>query len=385
MNRYIPGRKIRISANTDFEYSYFLPNKLPRTYTPSDPSLHRLLEDATHKLGELNAFARFVPDIDFFIRMHEAAEATASSKIEGTQTSINEAIMQVEDISPERRDDWAEVQNYIAAMSYAIDQLNTLPVSTRLLNNTHEILMQGVRGEDKSPGCIRTSQNWIGGATLKDARFIPTHQSHIHDLMSDLETYINTNDLQIPLLVKAGMAHYQFETIHPYLDGNGRIGRLLIILYLIERKLLDRPVLYLSKFFVRHRQEYYDALDRVRSHGDIEQWLKFFLVGVAETAQTAVDTLRSIKHLQENDQRKILGMGRRAERAEEVLRHLFKQPIVEVADIEKLLKVTYATANTMVEELSKIKILHEVTGFSRNRIFVYGDYLALFNNGEEYA
>lgn len=377
---YVAGTSRIANADKGYEYSYFLPTESPRNFVANDPKLARLLEDATHKLGELNAYARFVPDIDFFIRMHETKEATASNRIEGTKTSMDEALMREEDVIPERRDDWREVQNYIRAMSHAIDKLDELPVSERLLNSTHKILMSGVRGSGKQPGSVRTSQNWLGGATLKDARFIPPHSQHVPGLLSDLENFLNQDSSNLPLLIKAGIAHYQFETIHPYLDGNGRIGRLLIILYLIERKMLDKPVLYLSQFFEEHRQEYYDALDIVRSKNDLEQWLKFFLVGVSETAQKAVDTLQAIMQLRETDHLIILGLGKRAQRAGALLNYLYKDPVVSVAEVAKILSVTKPTANALVSDMQKIGILKEITGFSRNRIFIYSAYIRLFSD-----
>jgi Fic family protein len=380
-SHFIAGIPRKAHADTGYEYSYFLPSHLPRSFSANDPKLARLLEEATHKLGELNAYARFVPDIEFFIRMHETKEATASNKIEGTETSMDEALMREEDVIPERRNDWREVQNYIRAMKYAIEKLDKLPVSSRLLNNTHKILLSDVRGSAKQPGSIRKSQNWIGGATLKDARFIPPNFQHIPGLLSDLEKFLNQDDLSIPLLIKAGIAHYQFETIHPYLDGNGRIGRLLIILYLIDRKMLDKPVLYLSQFFEEHRQEYYDALNIVRYHDDLEQWLKFFLVGVSETAQKAVDTLQKIMHLRENDHLTILTLGKRAQKAGKLLNYLYKDPIVSVYDVSQVLGVTSPTANSLVADMQKLRILKEVTGFTRNRIFFYNDYIKLFSGG----
>ncbi|MEX0748510.1 MAG: Fic family protein [Candidatus Saccharimonadales bacterium] len=377
-NEYIAGTTRKAHADKGYEYSYFLPSPAPITFDPKDPKLARLLEEATHKLGELNAYARFVPDIDFFIRMHETKEATASNKIEGTQTNIDEALMREEDIAPERRSDWHEVQNYILAMKFAIDNLDKLPIVTRLLNQTHSILLQEVRGSSKQPGKIRSSQNWIGGATLKDARFIPPASEHIPELLTDLENFLNTDDLTLPLLIKAGIAHYQFETIHPYLDGNGRLGRLLIILYLIDKKLLHRPILYISQFFEQHREEYYDALSRVRSHNDLEHWLKFFLVGVSETAEKAVNTLQAIMQLRHTNSQEILKLGRRAPKAGKLIEHLYKVPIISVNEAAKVVGMTPQAANTLVAEMEKIGILKEITGFSRNRLFIYSAYIALF-------
>ncbi|PSO42901.1 cell filamentation protein Fic [Candidatus Saccharibacteria bacterium QS_5_54_17] len=377
---YQSGTEQTAYANEGYAYKYFLPSYAPRTVQITSPKLSRLLEEATHMLGELNAYARFVPDIDFFIRMHEIKEATASSRIEGTKTNLDEALMDAEDIMPERRDDWQEVQNYIQAMNHAVNRLEKLPVSKRLLNETHEILLSGVRGEEKQPGAIRESQNWIGGATLKDARFIPPAHQDLPDLLTDLEEFLHEDDLNMSLLVKAGIAHYQFETIHPYLDGNGRIGRLLIILYLIEQKLLDRPILYLSQFFDRYKQEYYEALDTVRAQNDLEQWLRFFLVGITETSRQAIHTLQSIQSLQETHRQEILKLGRRSENASALLERLYTDPIISVSEAAEELDVTPPTANSLVKELHKLGMLKEITGFSRNRIFIYEPYIRLFTD-----
>jgi Fic family protein len=380
---YRAGETRKAHPSTGREYSYFLPSTIPRSLQFNDSTLHRLLEEATHSLGELNAYARFVPDIDYFIRMHETKEATASSKIEGTKTKMDEALLKVEDVLPERRDDWHEVQNYVAAMKYAIEKLDDLPLITRLLNKTHEILLSGVRGAGKQPGTIRSSQNWIGGATLRDARFIPPHNIHLNHLLSDLERFLNEDDGSMPLILKAGIAHYQFESIHPYLDGNGRLGRLLIILFLIRNKLLDKPVLYISQFFEAHRQDYYDSLTIVRRENDLEQWLRFFLVGVNETAKKAVETLQRIMLLRKNTQQQILQLGRRAQKADILITHLYQDPIVSVAAAADVLEVTPQSANMLIADLEKLGILREITGFERNRLFRFEKYVALFSNDEE--
>lgn len=379
---YIAGSIRRYRANTTGEYTYFLPELLPATFVPSDPKLSRLLEEATHSLGELNAYARFVPDIDYFIRMHETKEATASSKIEGTRTNMDEALMRERDVAPERRDDWREVQNYIQAMKLAVTKIDSdeLPLISRLLNETHGVLLQGVRGAGKRPGQIRTSQNWIGGATLRDAKFIPPHNMHLGELLSDLEQFLNQDNLTTPLLLKAGIAHYQFESIHPYLDGNGRLGRLLIILYLIQQRLLDKPILYLSQFFEEHRQDYYDALTIVRRTNDIEQWLRFFLVGVNETAKKAVATLQAIMQLRHDTSELILQLGKRAERAGRLINHLYQDPIISVASAAEILKITPQSANSLIAELVRLDILEEITGFERNRLFRYKQYVSLFDS-----
>jgi len=235
-----------------YEYQAFLPETICHEWVVTDPELSDLLGRADRALGELNAFAQLIPDIEFFIRMYVAKEATQSSRIEGTQTNIEDAFKDADDLNPEERDDWAEVQNYINAINHAIDALDELPLSNRLLRQTHEILLSGVRGEQKQPGQFRTSQNWIG-VSLKNAVFVPPHHEHVPDLMSDLEAFLHADTLFAHPLVRIAIGHYQFETIHPFLDGNGRLGRLLISLYLASEGLLVRPALYLSDYFERNK------------------------------------------------------------------------------------------------------------------------------------
>lgn len=248
------------SYKQQYQYKSFLPNRINIGWQISDSHLINLLSEADIKLGELNAFSQLVPDIDFFILMHVSKEATTSSSIEGTQTKIAEVLQRAENIDPEKRDDWEEVQNYIKAMNKAINALSRLPLSSRLLRNTHATLLQGVRGKHKLPGEFRTNQNWIGGASLKDAVFIPPHYNDLPDLITDFDTFLNDEIHLIPHLIRIGIAHYQFETIHPFLDGNGRIGRLLITLYLVSKGLLAKPMLYLSAFFEKNKTLYYDNL-----------------------------------------------------------------------------------------------------------------------------
>lgn len=312
-----------------YQYRSFEPTRVNQSWTWEDPTINTLLESATRALGELNAFSLIVPDIDLFIEMHVVKEAQRSSRIEGTQTGIDEALLPEDQILPEKCDDWREVRNYISAVNEAIAELHRLPLSNRLIRQTHQTLMQGVRGAYKSPGEFRSSQNWIGGSCLSDAAFIPPHQDSVPDLMKDLEAFWHNEDIAVPHLVRVAISHYQFETIHPFLDGNGRIGRLLIPLYLVSHGLLAKPSLYLSDFFERHRASYYDALMKVRTSNDLVHWIRFFLRGVAETADKGKKVFREILLLRNGVEQSILDMGKRTPLARQTLNYLYRQPIVD--------------------------------------------------------
>ena len=277
-----------------YKYKSFYPEKVNHEWIWEDAKINTLLAEANVRIGELNAFSLYVPNIDIFIKMHIVKEATTSSRIEGTRTEVEEALLKESNIDPEKRDDWHEVQNYIKAMNHSIMRLNEVPISTRLIKEAHEILMQGVRGENKTPGEFRKSQNWIGGATINDAAFIPPHYEHVSELMGDLENFLHNVQIDVPHLIKIAIAHYQFETVHPFLDGNGRLGRLLITLYLVDSGLLQKPTLYLSDYFEKHRTLYYDNLNKVRLTNNLIQWIRFFLVSVIETSKNGVNTFRSI-------------------------------------------------------------------------------------------
>jgi Fic family protein len=362
-----------------YQYKSFYPTKINHEWTWEEPKINVLLEKATKALGELNAFTMIVPDVDLFIRMHIVKEANTSSRIEGTRTEIDEALMNKDDVSPEKRDDWQEVQNYIQAMGFAIQALEKIPLSSRLLRETHAILMEGVRGEFKNPGEFRRSQNWIGGSNLTDAVYIPPHCDDVPELMSDLEYFWHNENIDVPHLVKAAISHYQFETIHPFLDGNGRIGRLLITLYLVGFGLLIKPSLYLSDFFEKRRVSYYDALSRVRESNDLTHWIKFFLNAVIETSEKGKQTFGDILKLKNNVDNKIVTLNRRAENGRHLMQLLYRQPLVRVNDVVEFLDISAKSANLLINEVIGLGILEEVTGQRRNRLFSFTEYVNLFN------
>lgn len=366
------------------DYKTFVPSFINEGFDWATPELIMLLEEAYKDFDVLNAFSsHFIPEdsLDFFIKMYATKEATDSNRIEGTKTTFDEAISPIESIAPERRDDWREVQNYLEAMNFSIEKLNELPLSMRLLKDTHKILLQGARGKNKAPGEIRKTQNWIGGSSLKDAYFIPPEPSLLPELLSDLEKFIHNKNLQIPALIKAGIAHYQFETIHPFLDGNGRIGRLLIILYLIQEGFLSKPSLYISAFFEKHRSSYYDALDLVKRSNNIEHWLKFFLTGIIETKKDCLENLKEIINLYEHISVFIFGTLGKEKATKNIIhlsKYLFSQPRVTIKDVQNELKISVPAANKLVAKFVSLGILKEVSGFKRNRYFVFEDYLKIF-------
>lgn len=336
-----------------------------------------LLSEANIALGRLDMYSHYV-NIDLFISMHLAKEATQSSKIEGTQTQIEEVFMLEESIAREKRDDWQEVQNYITAMKITMAQLQDLPFSSRLIRNAHAKILSGVRGSTKQPGDFRRSQNWIGGATLKDAVFIPPPHTEIGNLMSDLEHFANDEVNLLPELLKVALLHYQFETIHPFLDGNGRVGRLLIPVYLMSKGVLNQPVLYLSAFFEKHRGLYYDNLMRARTHNDLGQWFKFFLAGIVETAQQGVRTFDGILRLQKDIDTTISPLGTRASDARKVIDHLYRSPIIDAQKVASIMEKSNVSAYKLIAELERLGILQEMTGSQRNRLYRFKPYIDLF-------
>ncbi len=362
------------------EYRSFTPSFVNCHFAWENSQIDLLIARAMQLLGELNAYAELIPDVDFFIQMKVAKEARDSNLIEGTKTEIDDVVLPEEEINPEKRDDWDEVQNYIKAMNFAIAELPELPLCIRLLKSAHKILLSGVRGKHKAPGEIRRSQNWIGGSSLSDAFFVPPSPEEVPDLLSDLEKFWHNQSLQIPTLIKIAITHYQFETIHPFLDGNGRCGRLLIALQLIDAKILNKPALYMSTFFEKHRASYYDSLAMVRKSNDLEQWIAFFLSGIVDTAQHGIETFRGIILLRQEYDEKILTLGSRAKSAHKLLQFMFTQPIVNTKRATKELGMVFSSTSLLLKSLTELGILKESTGFSRNRLFVLEKYLNLFRS-----
>ena len=373
MDNFISGKHV----NQGY-YKNFNPNLINRNWQINDMSVLQLLSKADRFLGRLDMYSEYV-NIDLFIRMHIAKEATQSSKIEGTQTNVEEVFYNKEEVFEEKRDDWEEVQNYINAMNEAVKLLHTLPFSSRLIKQTHKILLQGVRGKQKLPGEYRSSQNWIGGASINDSVFIPPRHNDINELMSDLEKFANDELNPLPDLIKIAIIHYQFETIHPFLEGNGRVGRLLITLYLVDKGILKQPILYLSDFFERNRMLYYDNLMRARTHNDINQWLKFFLTGVIEISKNGVETFNGIMQLQKNLDIKLKTLGIRSLEAQKIIDYLYKNPVIDASKVEKIINKSKATHYKLIADLERLEIIKEISGAQRNKLYVFKEYLDLFN------
>jgi Fic family protein len=356
----------------------FQPNLLNRAWELNDMELIQLLGQADRALGGLDMFSGYIPNIDLFIRMHVFKEATQSSKIEGTRTNIEDALNEKEDVALDKWADWDEVQNYVAAMNEAISKLKALPFSSRLICEAHKTLLQGVRGKHKLPGEFRRSQNWIGGASISDAVFVPPAHTSIGELMGDLEQFAHNDTQYFPDLLKIAMIHYQFETIHPFLDGNGRVGRLMITLYLVSKGILKQPVLYLSDFFERNRMHYYDNLMRVREKNDLLQWLKFFLVGIIETALSGIATFDNILKLQKQVDSQIQALGSRAVNAQKVVHYLYRRPVINAAKVGEVAGISPASAYKLVADLERIGILKETIGGKRGKMYRFDEYVQLF-------
>lgn len=359
-------------------YRSFQPEIINMQLQIDDMEVLQLLSQADREMGRLDMYSKYIPNIDLFISMHVLKEATQSSRIEGTQTNMEEALLEKEDLPLDKRDDWEEVQNYIKAMEHAINQMKKMPLSSRLIRDTHRVLLAGVRGDHKQPGEFRTSQNWIGGATLRDAVFIPPTHNSVPELMSDLEKFIHNDEIHIPELLKIGLIHYQFETIHPFLDGNGRVGRLIIPLYLVSKGILQQPILYLSVFFEKHRQLYYDNLINVREKYDLAQWYKFFLTGVIETAKNGIYTFDKIMQLQKNVDSEIQTLGSRVPNAKIIIDYLYNKPIITADKVSELTGLSMPSSYKLIVDLVDLKILKETTGGQRGRVYSFDKYMRLF-------
>ncbi len=366
-------------------YKAFFPNPLP----PSDPpiaiegELLERLSQADRAVGRLDGSIWTLPNPDMFTKMYVRKEAVLSSQIEGAQSSLVDLIKaESMDDSPHRLDDTGEVVNYVRAMRYGLDRLQEAPVSTRLICEIHQKLMEGVRGGDLAPGELRIKQSIIGppGCSIHEAVFVPPPPHQVREDMLNLESFIQS-DAHLPLLIKIGLAHAQFETIHPFNDGNGRVGRLLITFLLCERQALQKPVLYLSYFFKRNRPQYYDQLQSIRDAGTWEEWLLFFLRGVNEVARQAADTARRIILLREKHRHAITeNFGRTAANGHQVLERLYESPVISVKEVQNIIGTSYPAANDLVKRLVEARILSELTEQTRNRLFWYVDYLDLFSD-----
>jgi Fic family protein len=359
-------------------YKSFQPTLINKQLHVDNMEVLQLLSQADRELGRLDMYSKYIPNVDLFISMHVLKEATQSSRIEGTQTNMEEALLEKEDIPLDKRDDWEEVQNYTKAMEWAINELEKLPFSSRLIRETHKVLLQGVRGERKQPGEFRNSQNWIGGATINDAIFIPPVHTSVPELMSDIEKFLYNEEIFIPELLKIGLVHYQFETIHPFLDGNGRVGRLLIPLYLVSKGILKKPILYLSDFFEKNRKLYYENLMLVRDKNNIYQWFKFFLVGIIETAKNGITTFDNILQLQKTVESSIQKLGSRAVNAKKIVDYLYNRPMINAEKVSEIAGISMPSAYKLIVDLEKLDILKEVTGSQRGRVYVFDNYLRLF-------
>jgi len=375
LESYSSDRTVRQSGG----HESFIPAPVNHGWTWEDARIHTLLEEATRALVELDAFSRIVPNVDLFIRSHIVKEANASSRIEGTRTEMGEALRPEEEVAPEKRDDWREVQNYVQAMNEAIGALRRVtPVHTAVEKCARDAHTGRARAEQTARR-YRRSQNWIGGATIQGAFFVPPPPpGEAPGLMSDLEKFWHNEDISVPHLIRIAISHYQFETIHPFLDGNGRIGRLLITLHLIAHGFLRRPSLYLSSYMEQHKGAYYDALTTVRATGDLGQWVRFFLVDVRDTARQGGETFEALQRLRERAEREAAQMGRKAGNARQPLTLLYRQPSVSAGGVAEHLGVTHATAMSLLRDFEERGLLEETTDQKRNRRYRFTDYFDLF-------
>lgn len=374
LEEYKSGKYIQMN-----DYKAFIPSKINYNWGWDDTKLDKLLAEANRQIGELNAYSLLIPNVDLYIKMHVKIEANKSSRIEGTRTTVEEDLLDITDINPEKRDDWEEVQNYVKATNYGIERIKEgFPVCTRLIRNIHKILMQGVRGEHKTPGEFRTSQNWIGGNMPSTAVYVPPPHTEIAECLSDFEKFINNEEIDTPDLIKIAILHYQFESIHPFLDGNGRIGRLLIPLYIQSKGMLDKSCLYISDYIERNKDIYYDMLTRVRTHNDIIGWIKFFLEAVVETSKTAKDKFRKVVELTIEMDKNIVNLPVKYDNVKKVIDVLYNEPIMNRKKLMEITDIRPSTLKDTVNVLLKNNIIVETTGYNRNQVFALQKYIDLF-------
>lgn len=374
LEEYKSGEYIKMN-----DYKAFIPSKINHNWGWDDTKLDKLLAEANRQIGELNAYSLLIPNVDLYIKMHVKIEANKSSRIEGTRTTVEEDLLDVTDINPEKRDDWEEVQNYVKATNYGVERIKEgFPVCTRLIREIHKILMQGVRGEYKTPGEFRTSQNWIGGSMPSKAVYVPPPHTEIAECLTDFEKFINNEEIDTPDLIKIAVLHYQFESIHPFLDGNGRIGRLLIPLYIQNKGMLDKSCLYISGYIERNKDIYYDMLTRVRTHNDMIGWIKFFLEAVIETSKTAKEKFRKVVELTMEMDKMIIDLPVKSENAKKVLDVLYDEPIISRKKILEKIDIKPTTLNVTINSLQERQVIQETTGYSRNQVFAFQKYIDLF-------
>lgn len=385
MKRALQGKYVTIPTVGETAKA-FVPAPLPpEPDIDWTPELRQQFEKAHLALGRLDSISRLLPDTDLFLYMYVRKEAVLSSMIEGTQSSLSDLLMyELEQQAGVPIDDVEEVSNYVAALNHGIRRVEEeFPISIRLFKELHKILLSGGRGSTKQPGELRQSQNWIGGTRPGNAVFVPPPADHLADVLSALEKFIHNEEHVTPPVLKAALVHMQFETIHPFLDGNGRLGRLLITLILVSEKILQQPLLYLSLYFKTHRQEYYDLLDKVRLEGDWETWLDFFAKAIEQTANTAVDMANQLMSQAEKDAANLQAQGRNASTLTKLHQALLQRPIATAAWLQKTTGLAPATIQSGLQKLEKLGILQELTGKQRDRVYAYHEYISILNRGNE--
>lgn len=374
LEEFKSGRYINLN-----DYRAFIPAPINYNWTWNNAKLNKLLSEADRHIGELNAYSELIPNVDLYIKMHVKIEANRSSRIEGTKTTIEEDLLELVDIDPEKRNDWEEVQNYVKAINYGVNKVNSgFPVCTRLIREIHAILMQGVRGERKTPGEFRKSQNWIGGSMPGNAVYVPPPHDEIAGCLTDFEKFINNECIDTPDLIKIAILHYQFESIHPFLDGNGRVGRLLIPLYIQSKGLLNKPCLYVSDYIEKNKEIYYDMLTKVRTNNDLIGWIIFFLKAIIETAKSAKDKFKKVVVLKKEMDELIVSLPVKADNVKKVIELLYNEPKISRNKISEKANIKLTTVNGIVKALLDKEIIVETTGYSRNQIFAFEKYINLF-------